>query len=87
MPSDPMTPPPGRERGSEHEGRELWFWLLVMLCAALVAGNLTFESHGSGLKSIFAVYAIVGFAAPFALAILARVLGGLLVQREDYYDG
>ena len=87
MASDPNMPRPSRERGSDQEGSELWFWLLVMACAGLVAASLTFERHGVGLKSTFAIYAIAGFVAPIVLAAVARIVSGLLVQREDYYDG
>lgn len=67
-------------------GRTVAGVLVVLLF--FVAGEALVEHHGHfEFEELFALHALIGFAAVVAGAVLATVLEAVLGREEGYYDG
>ena len=63
------------------------FWLLVIVCAALMISDLFYHKHiVYEFENWFGFFGFFGFFLSFALVLTARELRKILMRDEDYYD-
>jgi len=63
------------------------FWVLVIVCAALVATDLLLHKHSKfGFEHWFGFFGFYGFCLSFLLVITSKQLRKILMRGEDYYD-
>ncbi|MBX6322375.1 MAG: hypothetical protein IRY94_11155 [Rhodospirillaceae bacterium] len=74
----------GRRRGT---GRLLWGLFGAALAATVVAQAATPIHAWFGIEGTFAFNAWYGFASCVGLVVVAKLLGIVIMRRDDYYDG
>lgn len=62
-------------------------WAVVAVCVALLALDITVHKHGPfSIEHVWGFYSLLAVAVSIVLIVAVKLLRGLMIRPEDYYD-